>query len=160
MVQTTTRNSLADNWERLVTLGKTSSTSVLKKPLTLTVLQTTHTVYDYAVWSRPQSMVDTNGWMANEVNQSQANLCRLGKSVKSKSLIPSARQPGMDFFVPCAFIITIILNPHRNSKPSKLCGNLHMSISTSSKSIVPTASLMKDCKVVLSLRAFLLLVML
>ena len=56
---------------------------------------------------------------------------------------------GWTFFVTCAFIITIILNPNRNSKPSKLCGNLNMLISKSSKSIVSTASLVKDCKVVL-----------
>ena len=81
----------------------------------------------------------------------QANLCRLGKSVKIKSLIPSARQPGMDFFVTCAFIITIILYPHLNNISSKLCGdlNLNKSISTSSKSNVSTAALVKDCKVVL-----------
>ena len=64
---------------------------------------------------------------------------------------PSARQPGMDFFVTCAFIITIILYPHLNNISSKLCGdlNLNKSISTSSKSNVSTAALVKDCKVVL-----------
>ena len=79
----------------------------------------------------------------------QANLCRLGKSVKIKSLTPSARQPGMDFFVTCAFIITIILYLHLNNMFSKLCGDLNKSISTSSKSNVSTAALVKDCKVVL-----------
>ena len=57
----------------------------------------------------------------------------------------------MDFFVTCAFIITIILYPHLNNISSKLCGdlNLNKSISTSSKSNVSTAALVKDCKVVL-----------
>ena len=79
----------------------------------------------------------------------QANLCRLGKSVKIKSLIPSARQPGMDFFVTCAFIITIILYPHLQNISLKLCGDLNKWISTSSKSTVSTAAPVKDCKVVL-----------
>ena len=55
----------------------------------------------------------------------------------------------MDFFVTCAFIITIILYPHLNNISSKLCGDLNKSISTSSKSNVSTAALVKDCKVVL-----------
>ena len=57
----------------------------------------------------------------------------------------------MDFFVTCAFIITIILYPHLNNISSKLCGdlNLNKSISTSSKSNVSTADLVKDCEVVL-----------
>ena len=57
----------------------------------------------------------------------------------------------MDFFVTCAFIITIILYPHLNNISSKLCGdlNLNKSISTSSKSNVSTAALVKDCEVVL-----------
>ena len=63
--------------------------------------------------------------------------------------MPSAKQPGMDFFVTCAFIITIILYPHLNHISSKLCGDLNKSISTSSKSNVSTAALVKDCKVVL-----------
>ena len=58
-------------------------------------------------------------------------------------------QPGMDFFVTCAFIITIIANPHLNNISSKLCGDLSKSISTSSKSTVSTAALVKDCNVVL-----------
>ena len=71
--------------------------------------------------------------------------------VGATSLIPSARQPGIDFFVTCVFIITIILYPHLNNISSKLCGdlNLNKSISTSSKSNVSTAALVKDCKVVL-----------
>ena len=55
----------------------------------------------------------------------------------------------MDFFVTCAFIIAIILYLHLNNIFSKLCGDLNMSISTSSKSNVSTAALVKDCKVVL-----------
>ena len=77
------------------------------------------------------------------------NLCRLDKSVKIKSPIPSARQPGIDFFVTCVFIITIILYPHLNNISSKPCGDLSKSISTSSKSSVSTDALVKDCKVVL-----------
>ena len=77
------------------------------------------------------------------------NLCRLDKSVKIKSPIPSARQPGIDFFVTCVFIITIILCPHLNNISSKFCGDLSKSISTSSKSSVSTDALVKDCKVVL-----------
>ena len=69
--------------------------------------------------------------------------------VGATSLIPSARQPGMDFFVTFVFIITIILYPHLNNISSKLCGDLNKSISTSSKSNVSTAALVKDCKVVL-----------
>ena len=61
----------------------------------------------------------------------------------------SARQPGMDFFVTCAFIITIILYSHLNNISWKLCGDHNKSISTSSKSNVSTAALVKDCKVVL-----------
>ena len=53
----------------------------------------------------------------------------------------------MDFFLTCAFIITIILYPHLNNKSSKLCGDLNKSISTSCKSTVSTAALVKDCKV-------------
>ena len=87
--------------------------------------------------------------MANEVNLPQANLYRLGKSVKIKSLVPSVMQPGMDFFVTCAFIITITVNPHLNNISSKLCGDLNKSISLSSKSTVSTAALVKDCNVVL-----------
>ena len=79
----------------------------------------------------------------------QANLCRLGKSVKIKSLIPSAKQPRMDFFVTCAFIITIILYPHLQNISLKLCGDLNKSISISSKSTVSTAAPVKDCKVAL-----------
>ena len=45
----------------------------------------------------------------------------------------------MDFFVTCAFIITIILYPHLNNISLKLCGDLNKSISTSSKSKVSTA---------------------
>ena len=67
-----------------------------------------------------------------------------GRSVKCKTLIPSART-----FVTCAFIITIILHPHLNSKSSKLCGDLNKSISTSSKSVLSTAVHVKDSKVVL-----------
>ena len=55
----------------------------------------------------------------------------------------------MDFFVTCAFIITIILYPHLNNISSKLCGDLGKSISTSSKSNVSTATLVKGCKVAL-----------
>ena len=55
----------------------------------------------------------------------------------------------MDFFVTCAFIITIILYPHLNNILSKLCGDLNKSISSSSKPTVSTAALVKDCKVVL-----------
>ena len=55
----------------------------------------------------------------------------------------------MDFFVTCAFIITIILYPHLNNISSKLCGELNKSISSSSKPTVSTATLVKDCKVVL-----------
>ena len=87
--------------------------------------------------------------MANEVNQLQANLWRLCKYVKIKSLISTVRQPGMDFFVTCVFIITFILNPHLKNKPLKLCPDLNKSISTSSKSVVSTAAHVKDCKVVL-----------
>ena len=54
----------------------------------------------------------------------------------------------MDFFVTCAFIITIILNPHLN-KSSKLCDILYKSISTSSKSVVTATAHVKDCQVVL-----------
>ena len=78
----------------------------------------------------------------------QANLCRVGKFVKIKSFIPSTREHGMDFFVTCAFIITIILNPHLN-KCSKRCDNFYKSISTSSKSVVTTTAHVKDCQVVL-----------
>ena len=53
------------------------------------------------------------------------------------------------FFVTCALIITIILNPHLNNKPSKLCGDLSKSISMSSKSVASTATHVKDSKVVL-----------
>ena len=55
----------------------------------------------------------------------------------------------MDFFVTCGFIITIILYPHLNNISSKFCGDLNKSTSTSSKSNVSTAALVKDCKVVL-----------
>ena len=55
----------------------------------------------------------------------------------------------MDIFVTFAFIITIILHPYLNNKYSKLCGDLNKSISTSSKSVMPTAVHVKDCKVVL-----------
>ena len=55
----------------------------------------------------------------------------------------------MDIFVTCAFIITVILYPHLNSISSKPCGDLSKLISTSSKSNVSTAALVKDCKVVL-----------
>ena len=55
----------------------------------------------------------------------------------------------MDFFVTCAFIITIILHPHLNNKSSKLCGDLNKSISTSSQSVMSTAVHVKDCEVVL-----------
>ena len=55
----------------------------------------------------------------------------------------------MVFFVTCASTITIILHPHHNNKSSKLCGDLNKSISTSSKSVLPTAVHVKDCKVVL-----------
>ena len=55
----------------------------------------------------------------------------------------------MDFFLTCAFIITIILYPHLNNISSKLCGDLNKSISTSSKSNVSAAALVKDCKVAL-----------
>ena len=55
----------------------------------------------------------------------------------------------MDFFVTCAFIITIILYPHLNNISSKLCGDLGKSISTSSKSNVSTATLVKGYKVAL-----------
>ena len=55
----------------------------------------------------------------------------------------------MEFFVSCAFIITIILYPHVKDISSKLCGDLNKSISTSSKSTVSTAALVKDCKVAL-----------
>ena len=86
--------------------------------------------------------------MANEVNLLQANLCRLGKSVKINSLIPSASQPGMDFFVTRAFIITTILYPHLKNISLNLCGDLNKLISTS-VSTVSTAAFVKDCKVVL-----------
>ena len=49
----------------------------------------------------------------------------------------------------CAFIITIILYPQLNNISSKLCGDLNKSISTSSKSTVSAAALVKDGKVVL-----------
>ena len=55
----------------------------------------------------------------------------------------------MDFFVTCAFIITIILYPHLNNISLKLCGDLNKSISTSSKLNMSTAALVKDCKGVL-----------
>ena len=55
----------------------------------------------------------------------------------------------MDFFVTCAFIITIILYPHLKNISSKLCDDLNKSISTSSKSTVSIAALAIDCKVVL-----------
>ena len=55
----------------------------------------------------------------------------------------------MDFFVTCAFITTIILNPHLNNISLKLCGDLSKSISMSSKSTVSTAALVKDRKIVL-----------
>ena len=48
MIQMTTRNSLLDNYERLGTLGKTSSISLLKNS-DLIVLRTSHIVYDYTV---------------------------------------------------------------------------------------------------------------
>ena len=56
---------------------------------------------------------------------------------------------GQTFFVTCAFIISTILNPHLNHKPLKLCGDLNKSIPTFSKSVVSTATHVKDCKVVL-----------
>ena len=55
----------------------------------------------------------------------------------------------MDFFVTCAFIITIILNSHLKNISSNLCGDLNKLISTSSKSTMSTAALVKDCKVAL-----------
>ena len=55
----------------------------------------------------------------------------------------------MDFFVTCAFIITIILYPHLKNISSNLCGDHNKLISTSSISTVSTAALVKDCKVVL-----------
>ena len=76
-------------------------------------------------------------------------LLTYGKYVKIKSLIPSARQPGMNFFVTCASTTIIILHPHLNNKSSKLCGDLNKSISTSSKSVLSTAVHVKDCRVVL-----------
>ena len=79
----------------------------------------------------------------------QENLCRLGKSLKIKSLIASARQLGIDLFATCAFIITVTLYPHLTNIPLKLCGDLNKSISTSSKSTVSAAALVKECKVVL-----------
>ena len=57
----------------------------------------------------------------------------------------------MNFFVTCAFIITIILNPHLNNKSSKLFGDLNKLISTSSISVVSIATRVKDCKVVLGI---------
>ena len=47
------------------------------------------------------------------------------------------------------FLNNIILYPHLNNISSKLCGDLNKSVSTSSNSIVSTAALVKDCKVVL-----------
>ena len=47
------------------------------------------------------------------------------------------------------FLNNIILYPHLNNICSKLCGDLNKSVSTSSNSIVSTAALVKDCKVVL-----------
>ena len=47
------------------------------------------------------------------------------------------------------FLNTIILYPHLNNMSLKLCGDLNKSISTLSNSIVSTAALVKDCKVVL-----------
>ena len=70
-----------------------------------------------------------------------------GKEILALSQAPG--NLGWTFFVTCAFIITIILNPHLNNKPSKLCGDLNKSISTFSKSVVSTATHVKDCKVVL-----------
>ena len=55
----------------------------------------------------------------------------------------------MDFFVTCAFIITIILYPHLKNISSNLCGDHNKLVSTSSISTVSTAALVKDCKVVL-----------
>ena len=55
----------------------------------------------------------------------------------------------MDFFVTCGFIITIILNSHLKNISSNLCGDLNKLISTSSKSTMSTAALVKDCKVAL-----------
>ena len=49
----------------------------------------------------------------------------------------------------CALIITTILNPHFNKKPSKLCGDLNKSISKFSKSVVFTVTHVEDCKLVL-----------
>ena len=42
----------------------------------------------------------------------------------------------MDFFVTCAFVISIVLNPNFNTKSLKLCGDLKKSIPTTSKPIV------------------------
>ena len=83
--------------------------------------------------------VPMDEWLIRLISRKRI-FCGLGQSVKIKSLIPNARQPGMDFFVTCAFTITIILSP---------CGDLNKSISTSSKSTVFTAALVKDCKAVL-----------
>ena len=47
---------------------------------------------------------------------------------------------GPTFFVTCAFIITIFLNPHLNNKLSKLCGELN---------VVSTVTHVEDCKVAL-----------
>ena len=52
----------------------------------------------------------------------------------------------MDYFVTCAFIITIILYAHLNNISSKHCGVLNKSISTSFKSTAFTAALVEDCK--------------
>ena len=53
------------------------------------------------------------------------------------------------FFLNCAFIKIIILNPHLINTFSKLRGDLNKSISTSSNSTVSSAALVKDFKVVL-----------
>ena len=88
------------------------------------------------------------------------NNSKWGKLVASKSLqtwqickneepYPKRQQPGMNFSVTCAFVITIILNPHFNIESSKLRCDLNKSISTTSRPIPSTAACVKDWMVVL-----------